>query len=613
MCSASLEHSKITDMAGKKEDDNTSNHKKKPLIFLSSRGVEENATPVGGLGAAVKGLLELEGGHWFRIEKHKTKEGEQKTESPDGIFTKTAKWKSSDVYMHTIYVPEDEYKAWYHHINKAPWPVNHDRPDYARIKEGEQEAHDRVQKAVSREIAKTLENTIHQEDLNGATMCVEDSHFAQLLTKGGLREMLSAPLSFKFFLHTPLPTQTMRPRTSLENFLKTGRIFRSVSDYFEDVAAKPKHHGFTQLPVTPQDTLEELKKAKPDVYEAYMGFIQGMGAFDQVAFQTAQDAKTFVKLLGLETDSEFRAFEGVKISYQGREIEIMHAPISVSTAALQKKIDDALGEDYEKLEMQEKWNRLYGALSERGKWMADQLDDDVETIIYSGAERGDFSKGAVERLRSYYNHLEENPQDVGKIQVMQICIPTRGLEEYADIQNEVEKLARIINEEFGSEDFKPVILFTGKGYEDQSIPNTDAILLNRVTRIFGGRERMGLTAIGAIRDGKNLTVGEGFVGQDPDLPSIVAVPNKIGATPDFEGRCLSYDPETEDAFTSVLKKSRAVYRSPNGPSALRTMHANAMAFLRNNDISKWINGRLGRLNARGNMPEHAPQPGLDAG
>ncbi len=567
-----------------------------PLVFISNRALDENEKPAGGLGVALRFALEIYGGHWFCVES----DG-----SSNDVYTESIKWKSADVTVHKIHIPKELYEPYYRYVNRTRWAPNHDRPDLAVLKEDEKAIHDIVARLIAKEIGKILNNPANQH-LKNSQIFSEDFHFRP----DELRQVMGEETIINAFLHTPLPKMTVRPRTAYEVFTSTLDTYRTTrSDALFPWYGVSKEYG-KPLPVTPTDTLDWLEKNKPEVYKTYIeDFIESWTGYNTVGFQTAADARRFLEILGHHSDCEFKPFEKVAIEHKGKKLEVMHAPISIPTDRVLNLIQSRLGEDYSQLDTFGKSNREYMAMTSDGRNILDQINDDTEIVIYSGAERGDFSKGGPERLRQFYTYLCELPpaeamKQAKRLQFIQICIPTRGFAEYVETSSEVEMLAHMINARFGSNGHKPVIL------QSEKIDNGDAILLGRAIRKANGIKRKAFCWIGALRDGKNLTVHEAVAAQDPDDPCLIVIPSKIGAAPDFAGGALFYDPEEDRAFEKVLKMGEEIY--DNNSEVLKEMHGVSLNRIKNFDVKKWILGRLGQQPAKDLAPhvQQAPETGI---
>jgi trehalose-6-phosphate synthase len=165
-------------------------------------------------------------------------------------------------------------------------------------------------------------------------------------------------------------------------------------------------------------------------------------------------------------------------------------------------------------------------------------------------------------------------------------IPTRtnidqGDNEYARVVEEAQHWFDKANEEFGTAQYKPVILRT------QTIDNNDAILLGRAIRFKGGQLRHSICMLGSIRDGLALTGPEGAIAQDRDYPGLIVIPETIGAAQELGPLTVTYNPEDDDAFEGVLKKVQRIYDDKDCIQILRAMNRDMRNLLLQFDLSNW--------------------------
>ena len=85
------------------------------------------------------------------------------------------------------------------------------------------------------------------------------------------------------------------------------------------------------------------------------------------------------------------------------------------------------------------------------------LADDVRLGV--GVERWDFTKGIVERFLAVEQLLEQDPSWRGKVTLLQVAAPMRSkLPAYRLLKQETEQTAARINQAYGTERWKPIVL-----------------------------------------------------------------------------------------------------------------------------------------------------------
>jgi len=111
-----------------------------------------------------------------------------------------------------------------------------------------------------------------------------------------------------------------------------------------------------------------------------------------------------------------------------------------------------------------------------------------------GVDRLDYIKGVPQKLHTLQYFLETHPEWVGKVQLIQIAVPSRqDVEEYKDLRRTVNELVGRINGEFGSIEFNPVHL------KHTSVPFDELLALYAVSDVC---------LISSTRDGMNLVAYE---------------------------------------------------------------------------------------------------------
>ncbi len=138
----------------------------------------------------------------------------------------------------------------------------------------------------------------------------------------------------------------------------------------------------------------------------------------------------------------------------------------------------------------------------------------AEKIIL-GVDRLDYTKGIDLKLMAYRAMLERHPELRGKVQLIQLAVPSRvGVPEYARLRQEVERLVGEINGRYGNPGFVPVnYLFT-------SVPLDELLMLYRVADVL---------LVSSKRDGMNLVAHEYIAAQDKDDPGVVCLSEFAGS------------------------------------------------------------------------------------
>lgn len=138
---------------------------------------------------------------------------------------------------------------------------------------------------------------------------------------------------------------------------------------------------------------------------------------------------------------------------------------------------------------------------------------DMKWIL--GVDRLDYIKGLVMKLQAFKEFLEDFPEERGKVQLIQIVIPSRiEVLEYQNLKKEIEQLASSINGQFGTPAYMPVT------YIFQSVSEYELSALYQLSDVIH---------IGSSRDGMNLVSLEYVVSQTDDYPGVLLLSEFTGA------------------------------------------------------------------------------------
>ncbi|XP_059085685.1 uncharacterized protein LOC131882533 isoform X3 [Tigriopus californicus] len=81
--------------------------------------------------------------------------------------------------------------------------------------------------------------------------------------------------------------------------------------------------------------------------------------------------------------------------------------------------------------------------------------NNVKVVL--GVDRLDYTKGLVNRLQAFERLLEEFPEHIGKIMLMQVAVPSRtDVKEYIDLKEDMDKLVGQINGKFSTPTWSPI-------------------------------------------------------------------------------------------------------------------------------------------------------------
>ncbi|MFL5785816.1 MAG: bifunctional alpha,alpha-trehalose-phosphate synthase (UDP-forming)/trehalose-phosphatase [Bacteriovoracaceae bacterium] len=184
-----------------------------------------------------------------------------------------------------------------------------------------------------------------------------------------------------------------------------------------------------------------------------------------------------------------------------------------------------------------------------------------------GVDRLDYIKGLVLKLRSFRKLLKEFPEERGKVQLVQIVIPSRTeVPEYQKLKAKIEQLVSSINGEFGTPAYMPI------SYLYHSVSEPELSALYQLSEVLH---------IGSTRDGMNLVSLEYIVSQKEKYPGVVLLSEFTGAHSTLS-YAMSINP------WNVGETARKMKEALDHPEVKRRGEISAMkTFLHRYNSSEW--------------------------
>lgn len=198
------------------------------------------------------------------------------------------------------------------------------------------------------------------------------------------------------------------------------------------------------------------------------------------------------------------------------------------------------------------------------KWRS-SLPPGTKTII--GVDRLDYAKGIDLKLEAYGQFLAENPEFRGKVQLIQLAIPSRTtVPEYMELRSKVEMLVSDINGRFGTADYVPVkyLFNTMTSHELSALYRLGDVLL-----------------VTSKRDGMNLVCLEYVVSKSDKNPGRLLLSRFAGASSTLFN-AIPINPwdieDTSKALASALRMN---------PSTVAAENREMKEYLNRYDATAW--------------------------
>ncbi|SCU89978.1 LAME_0E06458g1_1 [Lachancea meyersii CBS 8951] len=159
---------------------------------------------------------------------------------------------------------------------------------------------------------------------------------------------------------------------------------------------------------------------------------------------------------------------------------------------------------------------------------------DVKIIV--GVDRLDYIKGVPQKLHAMEVFLNEHPEWIGKVVLVQVAVPSRGdVEEYQYLRSVVNELVGRINGQFGTVEFVPI------HFMHRSIPFEELISLYAVSDVC---------LVSSTRDGMNLVCYEYIACQQEKKGSLI-LSEFTGAAQSLNGAFIVNPWNTDELAESI--------------------------------------------------------------
>ncbi len=277
--------------------------------------------------------------------------------------------------------------------------------------------------------------------------------------------------------------------------------------------------------------------------------IEGLLGNDLICFQIPLFVKNFMDCVK-ETLSAEVDYLHASITYNGHTTQLKAFPISIDF------------EKFNSLASKKETTRLIGRLKKKYG-----LEN---KYIGVGVDRLEYTKALLKRLQAINLFFERYKRLRKKFTFVQISAATRMKEPYLSYKRAVEKLINRINEQYGTDDWKPIV------YIDEKLSFSDLVSFYRMAD---------LAIISSIYDGMNLVAKE-FVASQTDRKGVLILSELAGAADELNGAML-INPYDIENF------SEAIYNALRLPDKEKRQRMEILReHVMENDIYRWISDIL---------------------
>ncbi|MGN6676389.1 MAG: trehalose-6-phosphate synthase, partial [Streptosporangiaceae bacterium] len=153
-------------------------------------------------------------------------------------------------------------------------------------------------------------------------------------------------------------------------------------------------------------------------------------------------------------------------------------------------------------------------------------------------DRTELSKNIVRGLVAYRELLMSHPEWLGKVMMLALAYPSRhDLPEYREYAASVQRLASQIEDEFGTPEWRPIVLSAHDDYP----------------RSLAGYRLADVLLVNPVRDGMNLVAKEGPIVSDRGCALVLS--REAGAADELGGNALLVNPFDINATVQALHEA----------------------------------------------------------
>ncbi len=197
------------------------------------------------------------------------------------------------------------------------------------------------------------------------------------------------------------------------------------------------------------------------------------------------------------------------------------------------------------------------------------LDEDVKLCV--GVERLDYTKGILDRFEALEELFTHHPEWIGKVVVLQIAAPSRGtLPAYQQLYDDCLQRAEDLNQRFGSEGYKPVLMVAEHHTQEQ------------VYEIYRAAD---VCLVTSLHDGMNLVAKE-FVAARDDEQGVLLLSTFAGAARELL-EALIVNPYDATMMSDMLLQAITM-----SPDEQRRRMASLRDIVRDNNVYRWAGSML---------------------
>lgn len=255
-------------------------------------------------------------------------------------------------------------------------------------------------------------------------------------------------------------------------------------------------HHFWHIPFPPPDVFRLIPLGVHDA------LLRGLLGNDLLEFQTEGYARNFLDCVDRMLPGQVDRGAGT-VDFEGRVVRVAEFPISIDVG------------EWERLASLPRTREVAASLRAR-------YSSDTHKLVVS-VDRVDYTKGLIRRLGALEHVWAEDPARRGSFTVLLVATPSRtDVPAYADLEREVMQYIDAINDRFGTENWRPIVLVHD---------NVDADLL---AAVYAAAD---VCVVSSLQDGMNLVAKE-FIACQEGGDGVLVLSRFTGAADELDGAVL---------------------------------------------------------------------------
>ncbi|MEM9258351.1 MAG: bifunctional alpha,alpha-trehalose-phosphate synthase (UDP-forming)/trehalose-phosphatase [Bacteroidota bacterium] len=158
--------------------------------------------------------------------------------------------------------------------------------------------------------------------------------------------------------------------------------------------------------------------------------------------------------------------------------------------------------------------------------------------IVLSVDRLDYTKGIPQRVRAFGQFIRNNPEYIGKVNLIMIVVPSRAnVDQYQSLKEEVDIIVSQINSEYGTFDWMPI------HYYYRSL-NFAAL-----TTLY---KEADIALITPLRDGMNLVAKEYIAAKEDTKDGVIILSEMAGAVYELNDGAITVNPQSHQDIQAAL-------------------------------------------------------------